>query len=52
VKPDMSTSVPGVFACGDAVWYPSKEKRIVTGCGEAVTAVISAYKYLKAPYWA
>ncbi len=52
VKADMSTSVPGVFACGDAVWYPSKEKRIVTGCGEAVTAVISAYKYLKAPYWA
>ncbi len=52
VKPDMSTSVPGVFACGDAVWYPSKEKRIVTGCGEAVTAVISAYKYLKTPYWA
>jgi thioredoxin reductase (NADPH) len=52
VKPDMSTSVPGVFACGDAVWYPNKEKRIVTGCGEAVTAVISAYKYLKTPYWA
>jgi len=52
VRPDMSTSVPGVFACGDAVWYPNKEKRIVTGCGEAVTAVISAYKYLKAPYWA
>ncbi len=51
VRPDMSTSVPGVFACGDAVWYPSKEKRIVTGCGEAVTAVISAYKYLKTPYW-
>ena len=52
VKPDMSTSVPGVFACGDVVWYPSKEKRIVTGCGEAVTAVMSAYKYLKTPYWA
>lgn len=52
VKPDMSTSVPGIFACGDVVWYPSKEKRIVTGCGEAVTAVISAYKLLKTPYWA
>ncbi len=52
VRPDMSTSVPGVFACGDVVWYPSKEKRIVAGCGEAVTAVMSAYKYLKAPYWA
>ncbi len=52
VKADMSTSVPGVFACGDVVWYPSKEKRIVTGCGEAVTAVMSVYKYLKTPYWA
>ncbi len=52
VKPDMSTSVPGIFACGDVVWYPSKEKRIVTGCGEAVTAVMSAYKYLRTPYWA
>jgi len=52
VKPDMSTSVAGIFACGDVVWYPSKEKRIVTGCGEAVTAVMSAYKFLKAPYWA
>ena len=46
------TSVPGIFACGDVVWYPSKEKRIVTGCGEAATAVMSAYKFLRAPYWA
>ncbi len=52
VNSDMSTSVPGVFACGDVVSYPSKEKRIVTGCGEAVTAVISAYKFLRSPYWA
>jgi len=52
VNADMSTNVPGVFACGDVVSYPSKEKRIVTGCGEAVTAVITAYKFLKSPYWA
>jgi thioredoxin reductase (NADPH) len=52
VKADMSTSVPGMFACGDIVSYPGKDKRIVTGCGEAVTAVMSAYKYLKTPYWA
>jgi hypothetical protein len=26
--------------------------RIVTACGEAVTAVMSAYKLLKTPYWA
>ena len=52
VNPDMSTNVRGIFACGDVVSYPSKEKRIVTGCGEAVTAVITAYKFLKSPYWA
>lgn len=52
VNPDMTTNVQGVLACGDVVWYPSKEKRIVTGCGEAVTAVMSAYKFLKSPYWA
>ncbi len=52
VKMDMSTSVPGIYACGDIVSYPGKDKRIVTACGEAVTAVMSVYKYLKNPYWA
>src|SRR6266487_3625733 len=52
VRADMSTSVPGIYACGDIVSYPGKDKRIVTGCGEAVTAVMSVYKYLKQPYWA
>src|SRR5437763_820268 len=51
VKADMSTSVRGIYACGDIVSYPGKDKRIVTGCGEAVTAVMSVYKYLKQPYW-
>ena len=52
VGADMSTSVPGIYACGDIVSYPGKDKRIVTACGEAVTAVMSVYKYLKSPYWA
>jgi ferredoxin/flavodoxin---NADP+ reductase len=52
VKADMSTSVRGIYACGDIVSYPGKDKRIVTGCGEAVTAVMSVYKFLKQPYWA
>ncbi len=52
VKADMSTSVPGIYACGDIVSYSGKDKRIVTACGEAVTAVMSVYKYLKSPYWA
>ena len=36
----------------DIVYYPGKDKRIGTACGEAVTAVMSVYKYLKSPYWA
>ncbi|MFQ5910492.1 MAG: NAD(P)/FAD-dependent oxidoreductase [Thermoplasmata archaeon] len=52
VRPDMRTSMEGVFACGDIVTYLGKDKRIVTGCGEAATAAISAYKYIKKPYWA
>lgn len=52
VGADMSTSVRGIYACGDIVSYPGKDKRIVSGCGEAVTAVMSIYKYLKQPYWA
>jgi thioredoxin reductase (NADPH) len=52
VHADMSTSVRGIYACGDIVSYPGKDKRIVTGCGEAVTAIMSIYKYLKQPYWA
>jgi len=51
VKADMSTSAVGIYACGDIVSYPGKDKRIVTACGEAVTAVMSVYKYLKSPYW-
>ena len=52
VHADMSTTEPGIFACGDVVSYPNKDKRIVTGAGEAVTAVMSAYKLLRSPYWA
>lgn len=49
---EMSTSRPGIFACGDIVSYPGKYKQIVTGCGEGATAANSAYKYIKDPYWA
>lgn len=49
---DMSTSRHGIFACGDVVDYPGKYKQIITGCGEAGTAVLSAYKFVKKPYWA
>lgn len=49
---DMTTSRHGIFACGDVVDYPGKYKQIITGCGEAGTAVLSAYKFVKKPYWA
>ena len=52
VGPDMSTSRPGIFACGDAVSYPGKFKQITTACGEATTAILMAYKFVKKPYWA
>ena len=49
---DMSTSRPGIFACGDVIDYPGKYKQIITACGEAATATVSAYKFAKKPYWA
>lgn len=52
VGPDMSTSRHGIYACGDVIDYPGKYKQIITACGEAGTAVLSAYKFVKKPYWA
>ena len=49
---DMSTNRHGIFACGDVVDYRGKYKQIITGCGEAATACLSAYKFVKKPYWA
>ncbi len=48
----MTTSRPGIFACGDVVNYKGKYRQIVTACGEAATACNSAYKFVKKPYWA
>ena len=49
VDSEMQTSLPGVFACGDAVSYPGKIRLIVTAIGEAATAVESVVAYLKHP---
>ena len=49
---DMSTNRPGICACGDVVSYPGKVKQITTAMGEATTAVLMAYKFVKKPYWA
>ncbi|MCQ2056443.1 MAG: NAD(P)/FAD-dependent oxidoreductase [archaeon] len=47
VKHDMSTSRHGIFACGDAIDYPGKCRRIVAGCGEACTAALSACEFVR-----
>lgn len=43
----MSTSRPGVFACGDIVTYPGKYRQIITACGESATAANSAYRFIQ-----
>ena len=41
---DAKTNVPGIFAAGDVV--DTKFKQAITGAGEAVLAVYSAYTYI------
>jgi thioredoxin reductase (NADPH) len=46
VNTRMETNLPGVYAAGDVVEYPGKLKLIVTGFGEAATAVNNAARYI------
>ena len=46
VSSDMSTSVPGIYGCGDVVLYDGKVDLIATGFGEAPTAVNNALHYI------
>lgn len=46
VTSNMATSLPGVFACGDAASYSGKVNLIATGFGEAATAVNNAVAFL------
>lgn len=41
---DMGTSVPGVFACGDA--RKKLFRQIITACGEGATAAFASEKYI------
>ncbi|QXE02107.1 NAD(P)/FAD-dependent oxidoreductase [Terribacillus sp. DMT04] len=43
---EMATSIPGIYAAGDAVHYPKKNMLIATGFAETITAVNSAKQYL------
>ncbi|MGB9595783.1 MAG: thioredoxin-disulfide reductase [Candidatus Poribacteria bacterium] len=42
---NMGTSVPGVFACGDA--RKKLLRQIITACGEGATAAFSAEQYIE-----
>lgn len=46
VSTRMETNVPGVYAAGDVAEFPGKVKLIVTGFGEAATAVNNAAHYI------
>ncbi|AMB99728.1 hypothetical protein AWM75_06895 [Aerococcus urinaehominis] len=46
VNENMQTSIPGIFAVGDIVSYPGKTKLIVSGFGEAPTAINAAFSYI------
>jgi thioredoxin reductase (NADPH) len=46
VNTRMETNVPGIYAAGDIVEYPGKLKLIVTGFGEAATAVNNVAHYI------
>lgn len=46
VKPDMSTSIPYVYAAGDSTNASNNFHQIVTACGEGAVAADSIYKSL------
>jgi thioredoxin reductase len=46
VERTMQTSVQGIFAAGDIVYYPGKRKTIVSGAGEAAIAINNAKTFV------
>lgn len=46
VKPDMSTSIAGVYAAGDSTNASNNFHQIVTACGEGAVAADAIYKSL------
>ncbi len=49
VNDDMETSVPGVYAAGDIT---GKLAQIVVAAAQGAIAAVSAYEYIRKPYWA
>ncbi|NIA28452.1 MAG: FAD-dependent oxidoreductase [Actinobacteria bacterium] len=52
VTENMHTSRPGIFAAGDCVYYPGKERTVEMGSREAAKAIDSAVKYLQSVWGA
>ena len=46
VSQRMETNIPGIYAAGDVTTFDGKVKLIVTGFGEAPTAINSIIQYL------
>jgi thioredoxin reductase (NADPH) len=48
VNPDMSTNLPGIFACGDIAGgkYKYRFEQIITAAAEGAIAAKSAYEYI------
>ena len=49
VDKEMKTNIPGVFAAGDVT---GGVMQIAVAVGEGCIAALSAYKYVRKPYWA
>ena len=45
VDSDMTTSIPGIFACGDCI--KKNLRQVITACGDGAIAAMSAVHYLK-----
>ncbi|MFH1789129.1 MAG: FAD-dependent oxidoreductase [Candidatus Altiarchaeota archaeon] len=48
VDDDQMTSIPGVYAAGDVT---GGVLQVATAVGEGCVAALSAYEYIKKPYW-
>ncbi|MEM1550659.1 MAG: thioredoxin-disulfide reductase [Candidatus Bathyarchaeia archaeon] len=44
------TNIPGIYAAGDVTTHPIKQ--IGSAVGQAITAAVEAYKYVRKPYYA
>jgi thioredoxin reductase (NADPH) len=48
VDRNQMTNIPGVYAAGDVT---GGVRQVATAVGEGCVAALSAYEYIKKPYW-